>query len=186
MPWVLGYCLQVGHQEYGHQGGPQLDLHGVSRRADETLDMEQLFEVSEEHLDFPPCLVKVGYRAGRELHVVGEQFDRESVFLVVNRNPSQALRVFLHSLCSVKFDDLVYEDILMSLFWQRKLFDSMIYEVPLVSDDEAHIHAVPIAQQAEVAVAPVCHNQAERLDFDMSGRSPIASLSVSNVYILRK
>ncbi len=87
---------------------------------------------------------------------------------------------------AVKFDDFIYEDVLVTLLLQWQLFDGMIDEVAPMPDDKAYIHAVPIVQQTEAAIATVCHHQAERIDFDVPGRRSVTPLAVRNTDIFGK
>lgn len=82
VPRVLGNRFQVGHRQNGDQDRPQMDLHGLSRRSDETLGVELLLEVSEKYFNFPTGLVKISYRTGSKFRVIGQQFDGKSVFFV--------------------------------------------------------------------------------------------------------
>lgn len=72
----------VGKEQVGDQRHVDLGEHGVSGVSDERLDLEVLLDEPEEDLDLPAILVDVGDGAGREGHVVCQELERLSGFLV--------------------------------------------------------------------------------------------------------
>lgn len=65
-------CAEA-QQHIGQERGPDLPLHGVGAVAEEVRQLEGLFDLLEEHLDFPAAAVKVGDGLRAPLQVVREK-----------------------------------------------------------------------------------------------------------------
>lgn len=57
------------------------------------------------------CVVWVGYRAGGKSHIVCQQLDRKSVFLVVDGDSAQLFRVLFAGFLPVEFYNFINQDV---------------------------------------------------------------------------
>lgn len=168
-------------QQVGDQGHRDLDADSVLARADEVLDLQGLFDPTEEQLDGPAPLVQVGDLAGRRLRIVGENTQHLAVFVLhlhlahldrqrVPAAPGHALG---------QATDQVEQDV-GAVAWDGSGLVDVELGVGLQAGDEAAVQAVERRPPGEVVVAHVEDVGDALLDRDVLGRLDVVLEGVTS------
>src|SRR4030042_1832175 len=110
-PIKLGSELKEPQDQYCDQCCPNLNLNRIGAGPHKGLDLEVLFQSSEEDLDLPPVFVDGRNRGCSQLQVIGQKDQDLLCLRVIDLDASERIRTFLDSMRSSQFDHFVFEDV---------------------------------------------------------------------------
>ena len=164
-PAKRAFQLQVHQQQHRDQRRPDLNLHRVLARADESLDLQSLFQGLEKQFYFPALLVNSRDGPGRQTHIIGDEQQRHLFFLDPRFDPPQ-LRLASKLLLAGQRDHVVAHD--LGALRHRQAFHDSVFGVILEPGDEIDLCARQRQPAVEVGIAALKDDQRTGREGDLA------------------
>ena len=168
-----------GNQHVGGHGAPDLRLHRVLARSQETLDTQVLLDPFEEQLHLPATLVQRGYGQRWQTRIVGQKHQRLARLGVFVSDTPQMLGVVLSHVKAVESNHLIADHSCDSVGLGR-VHASGVHAAFGTGHKERSC-LMQLEKSAKVQITPVHYVKSTRFDGQDVEHLDVAHLAVADV-----
>src|SRR5690606_317178 len=157
MPLVANLVFQIGEQQDGDHGRPDLDKDGIRGGAYEGFDPKHLLYLLEKHLNIPASPVHLRNGVCCPRHVIRDDHEMLVGLLVIHLDKSKPALIVLQPLEAYQLYLFVREDVLMPVIY-TELLNHLEIGIALQPGHEPNAAAVQIVQVSELQISAIHDN----------------------------
>ena len=173
-PIKLGSELKKPQDQHRDQCCPNLNSNSIGAGPHKGLDLEVLFQSSEEDLDLPPVFVDGSNRGRSQLQVIGQEDQDLLRPRVIDLDASERIRTSLDSMRPFQFDHFIFEDV--TVLREFSLSNHFVQSIVFHAGYKIDLLRAPSAPEGIVGIAPIIDDNRSRSEIQLLGNLHIRDL----------